>query len=70
MKKNIAKNVMKTIFGEKDTLEVRLDMKEAGIRKNLWPVIGNKPDSVNLPWSSYIMTKEECDVFVKQVRAL
>lgn len=68
--KNIAENVMKTIFGEKDTLGVRLDMKEAGIRKHLWPIIGNQPGSVILPRSSYVMTKEERAVFVEQVRAL
>ena len=68
--KNIAENVMKTIFGEKDTIGVRLDMKEAGIRKHLWPVAGSKPGSVILPRSSYVLTKEEREVFVEQVRAL
>ena len=57
--KNITENIMKTIFGEKDTLGARLDMKEAGIRKHLWPVQGVKPGSVILPRSSYVLTKEE-----------
>ena len=61
---------MKTIFGEKDTLGACLDMKEAGIRKHLWPVRGVKPGSVILPQSSYVLTKEERQVFVDQVRSL
>jgi hypothetical protein len=68
--KNIVENITKTIFGEKDTLNVRLDMKEAGIRKHLWPVQGKKPGSVILPQSSYVLTKGEREVFVDQVRSL
>ena len=68
--KNITENIMKTIFGEKDTLGARLDMKEAGIHKHLWPVRGVKPGSVILPRSSYVLTKEERQVFVDQVRSL
>ncbi len=68
--KNIAENIMKTIFGEKDTLGVRLDMKEAGIRKHLWPVRGKKHGSVILPRSSYVLTEEERKVFVDQLRSL
>ena len=68
--KNIIENVMKTIFGEKDTLGVRLDVTKAGIRKHLWPVQGKKPGTVILPRSSYVLTKEEREVFVEQVHAL
>ena len=68
--KNITENIMKTIFGEKDTLGARLDMKEVGICKHLWPIRGVKPDSVIFPRSSYVLTKEERQVFVDQVRSL
>lgn len=59
-----------TIFGEKDTVGVRLDMEEAGIRKHLWPVNGRKHGSVILPRSSYVLTKEERQVFINQLRSL
>lgn len=68
--KNITENIMKTIFGEKDTLGSRMDMKEAGIRKHLWPVPGKKPGSAILPRSPYVLTKEERQGFVDQVRSL
>ena len=57
--KNIAENIMKTIFGKKDTLGAHLDMKEAGICKHLWLVQGVKLGSVILPRSSHVLMKEE-----------
>ena len=68
--KNIAENIMKTIFGKKDTVGVRLNMKEAGIRRHLWPVSGRKQGCVILPRSSYVLTEEEREVFVDQLRSL
>jgi len=41
--KNIAKSILKTLSGKKDTLEVYLDIKEASTRKHLWLVLGKKP---------------------------
>ena len=38
--KNITKSLMKTLFGKKDTLKVRMDLKEANIRPHLWPIPG------------------------------
>ena len=33
---------MKFLFGEKDTLKVRMDLKEANKRPYLWPILGKK----------------------------
>ena len=33
--KNITESLMKFLFGEKDTLKVRMDLKEANIRPHL-----------------------------------
>lgn len=68
--KNIAENILRTLCGEKDTLEVRLDMKEVGICKHLWPICGKKRGSAILPRSSYTLTKEERQVFVEGIRSL
>ena len=48
---------MKTIFGENDTLGVRLNMK-ASIRKNFCPVQDKKLDIVILPRSPYVLAKK------------
>ncbi len=34
--KNICENMIKTIFGEKDTMALRRDMEELGIQPQLW----------------------------------
>jgi hypothetical protein len=36
MEKNICENVVQAIFGIKDTIIVRQDVKEEGIRPHLW----------------------------------
>ena len=68
--KNITKNLMKFLFGEKDTVKVRTDLKEANIRPHLWPIPGKKHRSLTLPQFSYVLTKKEKEVFVDVVRQL
>jgi hypothetical protein len=68
--KNITKSLMKTLFGEKDALKVRMDLKEGNIRPHLWPIPGRKPGSLTLPQVSYVLTKKEKEVFVDVVRQL
>ncbi len=36
VEKNICENVVQTISGIKDTIDVRQDLKEEGIRPHLW----------------------------------
>jgi hypothetical protein len=68
--KNIADSMLKTLYGEKNTIEARLDMKEAGIQKHLWPVLGEKPGTAILPCSLYTLTRDEHEVFVEEIRTL
>ena len=68
--KNIIESLMKTIFGEKDTLKVSMDLKEANIWAHLWPILGKKPRSLTLPQASYVLTKKEKEVFVDVVQQL
>ena len=56
--KNITECLMKIIFREKDTLKVRMDLKEANIWPHLWPKPGKKPKSLTLPQASYMLTKK------------
>ena len=61
---------MKFLFGKKDTLKVRMDLKEANIMLHLWPILGKKQGSLTLPQASYVLTKKENEVFVDVVRQL
>jgi len=42
---NVSNSVLKDLFGECDTLEVRRNMKEAGVKQNLW--FHRDPQGVN-----------------------
>lgn len=68
--KNICENVMKTIWGVRDTLKARLDLKEANIRQYLHPLPGRKPGSVVLPTAPYVLSKEEKAKFIDIIRNL
>ena len=61
---------MKFLFREKDTLNVRMNLKEANIRPYLWPIPGKKQGSLTLPQAPYVLTKKEKEVFVDIVRQL
>lgn len=58
---------MKTIFGEKDSLKICMDLKEANIPTHLWPIPGNKPCILTLTHASYMLAKKEKEVFVDVV---
>ena len=67
--KNLCENIMKTIWGLKDTLKVRLDLQEANIRPELHPKhVGN--DTVALPVAPYVLSKVEKAKFIKTIRNL
>jgi hypothetical protein len=67
--KNLCKNTMKTIWGLKDTLKVRLDLKEAKIRPELHPKHGAN-DTIILPVALYVLSKAEKGTFIKTIRNL
>ena len=64
------KNMIKTIWGTKDTLKVQMDLQEESIRPNLHPVPGKKSGSLILSTIPYILTREEKKIFVGIVQAL
>ena len=68
--KNFYKNVMKTIWGLKDTLKVWLDMAEAEIRSDLHAVEGGPGGAWLLPQAPYVLSREEKALFVKIIRDL
>ena len=61
---------MKTIWGLKDTLKVRLDMKEANIRPELHPVDDGGNGVTVLPAAPYVLSKSEKTGFLKIIREL
>jgi len=61
---------MQTIWDQKDTLKVRLDLQEAKIRPNLHPYPGNRDGSLVLPQAPYVLTKEEKAVFIDVIRKM
>ena len=68
--KKLCKNIMNTIWGIKDTLKVRLDMKEVNIRPELHPVEDGRSGLTLLPTASYVMTKSKETMFIKTIREL
>ena len=67
--KNLCENIMKTVWGLKDTLKVRLDLKEASIRPKLHPKPGGN-DTIILPVAPYVLSKVEKSKFIKTIRNL
>ena len=68
--KNICENVLKTIWGHRDTLKARLDLQEARIRPHLHPLPGRNPGSVVLPVAPYVLSKEEKMKFLDILRSV
>ena len=55
--KNIYNNVLKTIWGHRDTLKAILDLQEARIRPHLHLLPGRNPGFVVLPIAPYVLSK-------------
>lgn len=68
--KNLCENILKTIWGLKDSLKVRLDLTEVNIRPELHPIPGKKPGSLALPAAPYVLSKKEKEIFVGILRGL
>ena len=71
IEKNIAENLIKTLFGEKDTPNVRLDMQSKNIRPHLW--LRRVDDDVNkalMPDAKYVLSKPDRDKFLKILKSL
>jgi hypothetical protein len=61
---NIAKNILKTIMGKKDTIKVRCDLQRQGLRKHLWLVPNPRRGRKMLkPAAPYVLSDREFEVF-------
>ena len=69
-KMNICENVLRTIWAQRDTLKVRLDLKEAGIRPHLHPLLKRTPGSLVLLVALYVLSKDEKKKFLDIIRSL
>jgi hypothetical protein len=69
-KKNFCENIIKTIWGLRDTLKVRLDMELAKIKPELHPVDGGVGGALLVPRVPYVLSKGEKALFVKIIHDL
>lgn len=67
VEKNIADLVLKTIFGERDTLECRRDMEECGIMRDLHLRALPRGMSYMKPNAPYVLTPEERHALLSSV---
>lgn len=58
--KNISENILRTVFGEKDTPAVRADMQARGVRPQLHlQPVGPNEDRFYMPNASYVLTAQD-----------
>ena len=66
-KKNLCENIIKTIWGLKDTLKSRLDLEEPKIRSELHPVWHGANGTILLSVAPYVLSKLEKTKFIKTI---
>ena len=68
---NLAKNILKTITGKKDSVRVRRDLQRWNMRRHLWLTPHpRKPGKMVKPRASYVLTEEEFDKFARCIESL
>ena len=68
---NLAKNILKTITGKKDSVHVRRDLQRRNVRRHLWfTPHPSKPGTMVKPRASYVLTEEEFQMFAKCIESL
>ena len=70
IEKNISEAVLKFLFGEKDTLEVRKDLEELGQRRELWLKPTRNRQRFSKPHAPYVLTDAERKIFVDEVSGI
>lgn len=67
VERNLSANLLKHLWGERDTLGCRRDMEEAGATPHLW--LQSIPGSSNFrkPKAPYVLSENEKEDFVKRV---
>ena len=68
---NVAKNILKTVIGLKDTVKVRRDLQRRGVSSHLWLTPHPTKNSRMLkPAAPYVLTNEEFDAFATIIESL
>jgi hypothetical protein len=70
IEKNFCEDIIKTIWGLKDTLKVWLDMEEDKIISELHAIDGGARGVLLLPHAPYVLSKGEKALFVKIIHDL
>jgi hypothetical protein len=71
VEKNICENIVQTIFGIKDTIVVRQDLKEEGIRPHLCLLQDpHVPVRWLKPMAPYVLKEDELIVFMDCLKSL
>ena len=70
IEKNIAESVLKFLFGEKDSMDLRRDMEQMGVRRELW--LRPKPNRLTFvkPPAPYVFSDAEKGLFIEEVSAI
>lgn len=69
--KNVCENIVKTLFGEKDTPSTRVDMQMRNIRPHQWlQSIGPNNDKFYIPDASYVLLADDKIVFLLTFKSI
>ena len=69
VEKNVAENLLRTLFGEKDGPAVRVDLRNRGIRPHLW-LRRHDQQRVFMPEAPYILTKDQRAIFLETLQKI
>ena len=68
---NLAKNILKTITGKKDTVKVRRDLQRRNMRQHLWLTPNPRnPAKMLKPRAPYVMSEDEFEKFDRCIETL
>ena len=71
VEKNIAENLLKTLFGEKDSAAVRLDLQHRNIRRHLWlRRVNDQAQRAYIPDAPYVLSKVQREKFLDCLKRL
>ena len=71
VEKNVAENLLKTLFGEKDNPSVRQDLQRRNIRRHLWlRHEDGRQQRAFIPNAPYVLTKEQRKRFLETLKAI
>lgn len=69
VEKNVAENLLKTLFGEKDSPSVRADLEHRNIRPHLWlRREEGQPQRAFMPDAPYVLSKAQRKIFLDTLK--